>query len=297
LFDTLYATRSVSRAAAQLGQAQPTISIWLNRLRQEFQDPLFVRTPTGMEPTPRAQALIETVRDAIEVLQRLTAREIVYDPARDERCFRICMTDASHVTLLPKLLSYMRSEAPKARVGALQIDRATGAHLQSGEADLALGLIPELEAAFYQQTLYSQDWVCLANASHSRLRRRLSRAEYEREGHVSIVSGTGAQILASALAGAELERRVVLELPGFLGLGAIISSTDLIATLPRHTGEILAKANDLAIYPAPVAIPSFAVKQHWHARYHRDPASRWLRGVCAALFQNLAARRSEMSKQ
>jgi DNA-binding transcriptional LysR family regulator len=200
------------------------------------------------------------------------------------------MTDASHVTLLPRLLSELRSQAPHARVEALQIDPATGARLQSGEADLALGLIPALEAGFYQQTLYSQDWVCLASASHPRLRRRLSRAEYEREGHAGIVSGTGSEILAAALGRAGMERRVVLELPGFLGLGAILSSTDLIATLPRHTGETLAAANGLAVYSCPIAIPSFTVKQHWHARYHHDPASRWLRALCATLFQDSATR-------
>lgn len=288
LFDALYATRSVSRAALQLGQAQPTVSIWLGRLRQELRDPLFVRTPAGMEPTPRADALIGTARSAIGILQRLSAQEAVYDPGTDERCFRICMTDASHVTLLPRLLSRLREEAPRARVEALQIGSATGAHLQSGEADLALGLIPALEAGFYQQTLYSQDWVCLANPDHPRLR-RLTRTDYEREAHVGIVSGTGSQLLVAALARAEVSRRVVLELPGFLGLGAILSNTDLIATLPRHTGETLAQANSLTVHPCPVAIPSFTVKQHWHARYHHDPASRWLRGVCAALFQHSAA--------
>ena len=74
LFDLLYSTRSVTGAAIQLGQAQPTVSIWLGRLRRELGDPLFVRTPRGMEPTPRADELIETARSAINALQRLRDR-------------------------------------------------------------------------------------------------------------------------------------------------------------------------------------------------------------------------------
>jgi DNA-binding transcriptional LysR family regulator len=186
LFDALYATRSVTRAARQLGQAQPTVSIWLGRLRQELGDPLFVRTSSGLEPTPRADALIGTARSAIEILQRLASRPKPYDPSTDERCFRICMTDASHVTLLPRLLGHMRTASPHARVEALQIDPETGARLQSGAADLALGLIPALEAGFYQQTLYSQDWVCLANRDHPRLCHRLTRAIYEAEAHLAM---------------------------------------------------------------------------------------------------------------
>jgi DNA-binding transcriptional LysR family regulator len=284
LFDLLYRTRSVTHAAQQLGQAQPTVSIWLNRLRRDLRDPLFVRTRAGMEPTPRADALIGMARAALEALQRLAEADTGFDPATSRRRFRICMTDASHVTLLPRLLGRLCAVAPMVRVEVLEIDEHTGMRLQSGEANLALGLIPDLELGFYQQSLYRQDWVCLANSAHPRIASRLDRAAYEAEGHIAIGS-TGHQLLEAAVAAARVQRRVVLDLPGFLGLGALIQATDLIATLPRHTGETLAAASGLAVFPAPVPIPSFTVKQHWHARYHHDVGNRWLRALCADLFQ------------
>ena len=285
LFDALYATRSVSRAASMLEQAQPTVSIWLGRLREELNDQLFVRTPAGMLPTPRADELIGTVRSAIELLQRITRGTPAYDPTKDNRHFRICMTDASHITLLPQLLKQLREGAPSARLEALPISPATGFMLQSGEADLALGRIQTLESGFYQQTLYPQDWVCLVGPKDRRSNRKFTVADYKKAAHVSIVGGTGSDLLAAALARLGLERRVALELPGFLGLSAVIAGTDLVATLPRHTSETLAKANRLHVLPCPFEIPSFLVKQHWHARYHHDPANRWLRSVCAKLFQ------------
>jgi DNA-binding transcriptional LysR family regulator len=285
LFDLLYSTRSVTGAAIQLGQAQPTVSIWLGRLRRELRDPLFVRTPRGMEPTPRADELIETARSAISALQRLRDREQEFDAAHESRRFRICMTDASHVTLLPQLLLHLRTKAPNIRIEALQIDANTGPFLQTGKADLALGLIPALEAGFFQQTLYSQDWVCIANPGHTRIRKNLSLHAYQAEAHVSIVSGTGYALLEGAMNKHKINRRVLLELPGFLGLTAIVLSTDLIATLPRHIGETLAKASGLKVLACPVPIPSFTVKQHWHECYHHDPATQWLRNTCASLFQ------------
>jgi DNA-binding transcriptional LysR family regulator len=290
LFDLLYSTRSVTGAAIQLGQAQPTVSIWLGRLRRELGDPLFVRTPRGMEPTPRADELIETARAAINALQRLRNREQEFDPAHESRRFRICMTDASHVTLLPRLLLHLRTTAPDIRIEALQIDANTGSALQTGKADLALGLIPALEAGFFQQTLYSQDWVCIANPRHSRVRNNLSLPAYQAEAHVSIVSGTGYALLEGALAKHKINRRVLLELPGFLGLTAIVGTTDLIATLPRHIGETLAEANGLKVLACPVPIASFMVKQHWHECYHHDPATQWLRNTCAKLFQRRIVR-------
>lgn len=284
LFDLLYSTHSVTRAAELLGQSQPTVSIWLARLREQLGDPLFVRTPAGMQPTPRADALIPIARDALDSLRRLSTEDTGFNPTTAERRFCICMTDASHVTLLPQLLAHVRSVAPGVRLEAGRIDATTGERLQSGEADLALGLIPELGAAFYQQVLFTQDWVCLANRHHPRIGEALTLDDYRREGHVGIVSGTGHRLLAGALAAHDLERRVVLELPGFLGLAAILSTTDLIVTLPRQTGETLARSANLRIFSCPFSIPSFTVKQHWHARYHHDAGNRWLRRVCATLF-------------
>lgn len=284
LFDLLYETRSVTRAAAQLGQSQPTISIWLARLREHLHDPLFIRTPRGMAPTPQADALIGPCRQILESLRRFTAWEIAFDPATAQRRFRICMTDASHVTLLPRLLAHVRAQAPGIQLEAARIDGNTERALESGEADLAIGYVPWLSGGIYQQVLYNQDWVCLANRHHPRIRGRLSAEQYCMEGHVVIAAGTGAQLLEQALASERIERHVVLELPGFLGLGAIIQTTDLITTLPRHIGEALALSNEVTVHACPIPVEGFAVRQHWHARYHHEAGNRWLRSIVMELF-------------
>jgi len=284
LFDLLYTTRSVTRTADLLGQSQPTVSIWLGKLRRQLRDPLFVRTPAGMQLTPQADALIGQAREILESLRRLADWEPTFVPATAQRRFRICMTDASHITLLPQFLAHVRAAAPNVRLDAAHIDGNTAQALETGEADLALGYIPWLESGIYQQTLYPQDWVCLANPRHPRIGRTLTLEAYRNEAHIGIVGGTGAQVLETALHARRVRRRIALELPGFLGLYAIVSTTDLIATLPRHTGETLAKVGRLKVFPCPVPIPIFTVKQHWHARYHHDAGNRWLRGTIASLF-------------
>jgi len=290
LFDLLYHTRSVTRAAEELGLSQPTISIWLAKLRTQFNDPLFVRTAQGMQPTPRADTLIGTVRTALESFRLLSASEPVFNPATAARSFRICMTDASHITLLPQLLSRVRALAPHVRLDAARIDDNMPLALQSGDADIAIGLVPQLEAGFYQQTLFTQDWVCLANRTHPRIGKTLTLKQYKEEAHILIAAGTGAVLQSEALKRQRINRHVLLELPGFLGLPAILATTDLIVTLPRQIGESLARLGGLQVLNCPVAIPSFTVKQHWHARYHNDPANRWLRSVCADLFLNSKTR-------
>ena len=284
LFDALYQVRSVTRAAARLGLSQPTASIWLGHLRDQLGDPLFVRTPAGMAPTPRADGLIGPCREILESLRRFTDWDNVFHPATAQRRFRICMTDASHITLLPALLAHVRAHAPEVQLVAAPNDPHTEQALQSGEADLAIGYIPWMGDTIRQQELYRQDWVCLAGRHHPRVRERLGVDDYIAEGHVAVAAGTGAHLLEQALTRERIDRRIVLELTGFLGLGIVIRSTDLLVTLPRHTGETLAATSGLAVHDCPFPIDGFTVAQHWHPRYHHEPGNRWLRGVVAGLF-------------
>jgi DNA-binding transcriptional LysR family regulator len=288
LLDLLYATGSVTRSAQALGQSQPTVSIWLARLRKELGDPLFVRTPQGMQPTPRADRLIGPAREVLQGMRRLTEPQARFEPGLAQQRFSICMTDASHITLLPRLLTHVRALAPHVSLAACRIDDQLASALQTGEADLGLGFLPSLEAGFYQQTLFAQDWVCLVNAKHPRVPDEApvhwNLDVYQAEAHIGIISGTGYQLLDNAVASQQIKRRIQLELPGFLGLSAILSTSDLVATLPRHIGETLARSAGLRVLPCPLALPGFTVKQYWHARYHHDAANRWLRGVCAEIF-------------
>jgi DNA-binding transcriptional LysR family regulator len=284
MFDLIYSTRSVTRAADQLGQKQPTISIWLGKLRRQLNDPLFVRTSEGMQPTPRADALIVTAREVLQSLRQFSSERNEFDPSTSTRQFRICMADSSHLCLMPQLLAHVRTVAPQIRLVAARIDQDTAHALESGSADLALGFVPWLESGFYQQSLFPQDFVCLVNSAHPRIGKTLTLRAYTEEAHVAITAGTGAQLLEDAMSRQSVQRRVVLELPGFLGLSGIVAATDLIATLPRQIGETLAEIAGLKLMECPLALPSFTIKQHWHARYHQEPGNRWLRSVVAKLF-------------
>jgi DNA-binding transcriptional LysR family regulator len=284
LFDEIYRTQSMTRAAERLDLSQPTASIWLAKLRREWHDPLFVRTSAGMQPTPRADALIGPAREALALLRRLSSDEPVFDPGSAYRNFRICMTDASHITLLPRLLAHVRAAGPEVRLDVVPISAGTAHMLETGDADLALGFVPGLEAGFHEQRLYRQDFICLVNAHHPRIDAVFTPRAYKEEAHIGILSSASYPMLQSALRSQGIERRIQLELPGFLGLAAIVSSTDLIATVPRTIGEELARTGAVRVFPCPVKVPTFPVKQYWHARYHHDPGIRWLRGVCAKLF-------------
>lgn len=156
ILDALYTVNSVTRAAERVRLSQPTVSIGLSRLRKMLGDPLFVRSSDGMLPTPRMEDLMPSIRQVLSGMSQLISSASQFDAATSERTFRIFMTDASHITLMPRLFAHVNSIAAGVRLEAATIGPTMASELQSGAADLALGLIPGLEAGFHQQALFDQ---------------------------------------------------------------------------------------------------------------------------------------------
>jgi DNA-binding transcriptional LysR family regulator len=285
VFDEIFKTGNVTRAAHNLGLPQSSVSLALAKLREHFNDQLFSRTAKGMVPTPRAQNAIEDVRRAISALQHALADQPVFDPAASTRRFRICMTDISEIVLLPRILNHLRSVAPGIHLEISRISPDSPGELADGLVDLAVGFMPHLEAGFYQQKLFDQHFVCLAATTHPRVGDTLTVAHLRQEGHVRVrTSGTGHAIVDKILSREEIERSVVLNLPSFLGVASIVAQTELLAIVPERYARLVAGSEAVRFLPIPVELPSYQVKQHWHERYHADVSNRWLRQMVAALF-------------
>jgi DNA-binding transcriptional LysR family regulator len=289
VFDEIYKTRSVSAAADALDLAQPAVSVALAKLRHHFGNPLFVRTSSGMEPTPFSEGLVQPVREVLGALEKVLGHRGEFDPATSERSFRICMTDISQLVLLPRLWQVLRETAPGIRIEIVPMSSDTARLLESGEADLAVGFVPQLEAGFHQQSLFVQNFVCMLARDHPRIGDSLGLAEFEAEDH-AVISSSGAapSILEREIARQGITRRVVLKIPSFLGAAFVIEHTDLLLTVPRRLGDVLQGRGAFRFLPVPFPLPEYEVKQHWHERYHHDEGNRWLRRLVSRLLSGAA---------
>ena len=285
VFVQIHKTKSVSRAASQLGIEQATASIALNKLRQYFDDRLFVRTADGMIPTPRAQAIYPELIEALTRIESARGKPAAFEPADAEREFRICMTDISEIIILPKLVNYLQKNAPGLVIEAQKISEDSRQKLASGDVDLAVGFLPDLEAGFYEQSLFEEDFVCLAAKNHPRVQGKLSPRLFSREGHILVAtSGTGHAVVDKVLARQKIERRVVLRVPSFLGVARIVAQTEFLVLVPRLLGMALATQEHVQVLEPPTRLPHYKVKQHWHERFNADTGSIWLRQTMARLY-------------
>ena len=285
IVNELHRTRSVSHAAENLQLSQSTISMSLAKLRRHFNDPLFVRTSTGMEPTPHALEVLTLLSQAEGLIQSALDHHVNFDPAKSDRVFHLCSTDIAQLTLLPTLMKRLRQIAPSIQVDLLNMSDSIPRLLESGEVDLAVGYIPPMGAGFYQQRLFRDRFVCAVRAGHPRVKTELTLELFERETHLTVVtSGTGHSILERTLATKKIRRKVGLRVPSFLGLAPILTSTDYLAVLPEQLGTFFASTGKIRLMPLPFPIAPYFILQHWHERYNHDRANIWFRGLLAELF-------------
>jgi DNA-binding transcriptional LysR family regulator len=283
----LHRTRSVSQTAENLELSQSAVSMSLAKLRKHFNDPLFVRTSTGMEPTPHASELIQLLKRAGDLLQSALGHHVVFDPLTSDRRFSVYSTDIAQVTLMPRLMKRLRETAPGVRVNLRRISEAMPRLLESGDADVAVGFVLPMGAGFCQQRLFKERFVCVVRRNHPRIGNSLSVEQFQSETHLAIATdGTGHSVVEQTLEAKNIRRNVGLTVPSFLGISSIITALDYIATLPEQLARHLASAGEIKVLPLPVALPAYYIMQHWHERYTHDPASRWLRATVADLFSS-----------
>src|SRR5690348_4700058 len=169
VFDAVLREKSVTAAAAGLELTQPAVSNALSRLRGVFGDPLFVRTPTGMDATPFARELAEPVRQALALLESALAHGPGFDPASATRAFRFYMSDLGQIEFLPPLIERVQQRAPGVRLEAVALEvEDIAAALAAGSLDLAVGFLPGLGSPVSRRPLFRDPYLCLMRADQDR---------------------------------------------------------------------------------------------------------------------------------
>lgn len=295
VLQAIYATRSVTLAGERLGMTQSAVSNALKRLRERFNDPLFVRCPEGMVPSPLAERLIGPVDRGITQLTSAIDEGRDFDAGVSTRTFRLAINDIGQLVMIPRLLTLALQRAPHVKfetVQAMEIAAVRQKMLQ-GEVDLCVGSWGVLGESFYQRRLFDETFVVLMRKDHPVAPGRLDFDRYLAASHIAYrpSGSTDAELQQTLLrAGVLEERKVVLTAAHSLGLSSIVASTDLLLTLPgRLSASMIASRSDLRAEPTPFEARPFQVRQQWHERFHQETGNRWLRELVYELFHEVSS--------
>ena len=291
-FDLLMQEQNVSRAAERMFVGQSAMSHILQRLRQQLDDPLLVKTSTGMKPTDRALALIDPVRIVLRDVERLLRAPEDFDPDKSQRRFVIAATDYMEVLLLPALVELITRQAPNVVIHVKRTELPfPESELEHNELDVVLGFEAILKPAGYliSEKLFDDRVTCLVSRSHpANEGARLTLDEYLSMRHMLISrQGTRIGVIDEWLAEKGLERRIALIVPHFLSAPLIVANTDMVLSLPERIARQFVGLAPLSILPVPIDLPVYELVMIWHPLRENDPAHRWLREQILAVCQTL----------
>lgn len=286
VFQEVYRERQISSAARRLGLSQSAVSNALARLRRSFGDELFVRTASGMQPTPLASQMAEPIGAAMAQVALALNQRSRFDPATSSRRFVLAMTDVGELYFMPALIERCRQLAPQLEISSLRVPtHALKEEMEGGRVDLAVGPFEDVSEALYQRHLFRQPFVSMFRKGHPLGRGELTLARFLAAEHLLVdAADSPYDRVNAALARAGIGASSRFRVPHFTAVPYIVGSSDLVVTVPQKLAERAALPFGLEWVVPPLDLPALQTNIFWHRRFNQDPGSQWLRGLLADVF-------------
>lgn len=276
---------SVTRAAARLNVTPSAISNALARLRATFDDPLLVRSGRRLVLTPRAAALAPQLADAVAAMARVLDSPSSFDPARSTRRFTLACSDAEQISEVPRIAAAFARKLPKASLRIMSVDQleAVGG-LAAAEVDAAISPAHDPTPDLHVTDLYEEEGVLVVRRRHPRVRRRMSKQQFNALRHIDVHlalgrPGIGHRIVEEFLASHQLHRDIAVVVPSFAAAAAIASRTDWVAGMPRRMAAAFLRQLPLVTVAMPVPAVRFRIQLVWHERTHEDAGAECFRAL------------------
>jgi DNA-binding transcriptional LysR family regulator len=291
-FKVLMEEASVSRAAERMCISQSAMSHVLQRLRQQLDDPVLVRTPKGMTPTPRALSLNGPICALLGEIERVIQPPEEFAPGASQKRFVIAASDYVEFTLLPPLVEKLGRQAPNVEILVKQLNgRIPESEINDDAIDMAIGFDVILDPPSYLQTeeLFSEKIISVVRKDHPDfLGDSMSLDQFLAARHMLMSRrASGAGIIDDWLEQRGLTRKISLIVPNFLAAPWIVARTDLVLSLPARIGDCLARVAPLKTFQLPISLPDYKLTMVWHSARNKEPAHVWfrrqIRDVCSEI--------------
>lgn len=283
VLDAIYATRNLTRAAERLHITQPAVSNALARLRRAMNDPLFMRTPNGMSPTPLTESIMPRVQQALALLGSSVTEQHQFEPATAQKTLRLSMNDMAETLVLPSLLEHLQRVAPGVSVESYYVPRdQLVRELAANSLDFALDIPMVSATQLNQQRLVADRYQCMLRPDHPLARETsLTLDQYLELEHIHVSSRrSGPGIADIALNKLGRRRKITLRVQHYRVAPLVVLKTDLALTVPIS----LARQYPARCFELPFQIPQMDWHLLWHRSQDDDSAHQWLREQVISLF-------------
>ena len=284
--DVIYTEKNLTKAGQVLGITQPAVSNALSRLRELFDDELFIRTSKGMIPTPVANQIINDVRSALSLIQNTISETEKFDPSTADMTFKISIGDSSEYRLLPLLIKELAEVAPKIKVETYLTPRKDAPReLASGTIDFSIDPPVHSDPHLKHEKIYEEDYVMIVRKDHPILEKKeITIQDYLDLSHIHISNRkTGLGHVDMTLYRLGLSRDISLRAQHFLVAPYIVEQSDLAIT----TTKGFAVDRNLAWRELPFEIDPLVLHLYWHEAKDSDTSSKWMKELMLKTYGKL----------
>ena len=286
----IHRSGSVTEAGRQLALSQPATSNALARLRRNFDDALFVRSPSGLHPTRLAQRIAPLVAAHLRDLEAALASGEAFDPASGHVHWRLSLSDLGEMMFLPPLACALRSESPQSQVSNVSVDATqVSASLEARDIDLAIGILLPEHSGIASESLFHEHFVAITGSrwrpAVGRVGKGLSTQQLARASlAVAAPTATFHGSVEAMLNRLKLADRVVVRVRHYGAVPALVTCTDLLAIVPQMFAAAVAARYAVRVWELPGHGPHYNVRMMWHQSATNDSAHAWLRERVRQLF-------------
>ena len=285
-FDVIYTEKNLTKSGQVLGITQPAVSNALARLRDLFNDELFIRTSRGMIPTPVANQLIGDIRNALSLIQNTISVSEKFDPSTANMTFKISIGDTSEYRLLPLLIKELAKIAPKVKVETyLTARKDAPRELASGAIDFSIDPPLQSDQHLKHEKIYQEDYVMIVRKDHPILKKqKITIEDYLDLSHIHISNRkTGMGHVDMTLYKLGLSRDIYLRAQHFLVAPYIVEQSDMAIT----TTKGFAVDRNLAWRELPFDIDPLVLHLYWHENNDNESSSKWMRDLMLKTYGKL----------
>ncbi len=284
ILNAIYTEGSLTKAAQVVGITQPAVSNALSRLRDKFNDDLFVRTGSGMVPTQKTENMIADIQNALTLIQQSVNEPDAFDPGSSKRNFKLSLGDISESRVLPFIMKKIYKNAPNISLGSYAYKRADQVHaLSTNNLDFVVDPVIPNSNEINSLKVFEDDFVAIHRDGHNISKiKNITIEDIINEKHLHVSRRKmGVHLIDMELEKVGLKRNVALRCQHFLIAPPIIKSTDLILMATRS----FAKRNNLSFVEIPIEIPSMEYFLIWHKSDEGDGGHIWMKDLITSAFK------------
>lgn len=291
-FDAVMKSKSVNEAAEVLNITASAVSHALNRLRDQYNDPLFTRQGRGIVPTNFAIELHSEIQEPLSFLLNGDKSRHNFDPLKSQRTFRVSSHKDIDLLLVPAVTRYKAEHAPHVMVKS-DIEHLNEADRQDDlrrrKVDVILATVPLTEPSYNNEVLFEQEVVIVASKTHPTITDSLTFDDYMQAHHVIWKTE---RLSTSALDSIAVEgelpiRKVIYSTSSILTAMQLVSETNWIAACGKGHADKLAERLDLNVFPLPFESKKIPVYMTWHQSQKQDKGHEWFRDVLKEIGKSL----------